>query len=103
MSSPPPPLPADVRTPSRSSWDPDERPAVGGSKWDMPSPALSRDSGILTKPSKDTPLPTPTYRYNVWADDRKSLGITPKPKGEGKLTWSPGALSAAWGFRAEPQ
>lgn len=31
--------------------------------------------------SKDTPLPTPTHRYNAWADDRKSLGITPRPKG----------------------
>ena len=29
----------------------------------------------------DTPLPTPTHRYNVWADDRKSLGITPHPTG----------------------
>ncbi len=28
--------------------------------------------------SKDTPLPTPTHRYNEWADDRKSLGITPR-------------------------
>lgn len=35
--------------------------------------------------SKDTPLPTPTHRYNEWADDRKSLGITPRPKeGGGK-------------------
>ena len=31
--------------------------------------------------SKDTPLPTPTHRYNEWADDRKSLGITPRQKG----------------------
>lgn len=26
---------------------------------------------------KDTPLPTPTHKYNAWAKDRKSLGITP--------------------------
>ena len=31
----------------------------------------------------DTPLPTPTYKYNTWAEDRKSFGITPKPS-EGK-------------------
>lgn len=31
--------------------------------------------------SRDTPLPTPSHRYNVWADDRKSLGITPLPSG----------------------
>ena len=33
--------------------------------------------------STDTPLPTPTHRYNAWADDRKSLGITPRPSGGG--------------------
>ena len=27
----------------------------------------------------DTPLPTPTYKYNAWAEDRKSFGVTPKP------------------------
>ncbi len=35
---------------------------------------------ILCRRSKDTPLPTPTHRYNEWADDRKSLGITPHMK-----------------------
>ena len=30
--------------------------------------------------SKDTPLPTPTHKYNAWADDRKSLGITPRAR-----------------------
>ena len=37
-----------------------------------------------SKFSTDTPLPTPTHRYNAWADDRKSLGITPRPQGEGE-------------------
>ena len=43
-------IPLDVLTPSRTSWDPDD-PAVGqgSSKWDIPSPAPSRDSGIGTK------------------------------------------------------
>ena len=36
-----------------------------------------------SKASTDTPLPTPTHRYNAWADDRKSLGITPQARGEG--------------------
>jgi len=36
-----------------------------------------------SKASTDTPLPTPTHRYNAWADDRKSLGITPHARGEG--------------------
>ena len=34
--------------------------------------------------SRDTPLPTPTHQYNTWADDRKSLGITPYSKEGGK-------------------
>ena len=34
--------------------------------------------------STDTPLPTPSHRFNAWADDRRSLGITPLPSsGEG--------------------
>ena len=31
---------------------------------------------------KDTPLPTPTHRYNAWADDHKSLEITPRSQEE---------------------
>lgn len=26
----------------------------------------------------DTPLPTPSYKYNEWANDRKHLGSTPR-------------------------
>lgn len=32
---------------------------------------------MLRRLSKDTPLPTPTHRYNAWADNRKSLKTTP--------------------------
>lgn len=40
----------DILTPSRSSWDPDDLSiGRGSSKWDIPSPAPSRDSGIDTK------------------------------------------------------
>jgi hypothetical protein len=40
----------DILTPSRSSWDPDNQAmGQGSSKWDIPSPAPSRDSGIGTK------------------------------------------------------
>ena len=39
---------------------------------------------INYRDTTDTPLPTPTHRYNAWADDRKSLGITPRPSGSGK-------------------
>ena len=34
--------------------------------------------------SKDTPLPTPTHKFNAWAKDRKSLGVTPAAKQENK-------------------
>lgn len=27
---------------------------------------------------EDTPLPTPSYKYNEWANDRKHLGSTPR-------------------------
>ena len=40
----------DILTPSRSSWDPDNQATgQGSSKWDIPSPAPSRDSGIGTR------------------------------------------------------
>lgn len=32
---------------------------------------------VFFRLSRDTPLPTPTHRFNAWANDRKSLGITP--------------------------
>ena len=71
----------------------------GSSKWDIPSPAPSRDSGIGTKrymcmPSinarpivrlshfSSTPLPTPTHKYNAWVSGRKSMGITPLVRGQ---------------------
>ena len=97
---------SDIRTPSRSSWDPDERPmSSSSSKWDMPSPSPlrgSRDSGNEAKIPllKDTPLPTPTHRYNLWADDRKSLGITPGPgkqeEGEAVFKFSNTNERAEW-------
>lgn len=42
---------SELGTPSRSSWDitPSSVARQGGGDWDMPSPALSKDSGIGTK------------------------------------------------------
>ncbi len=35
----------------------------------------------------ETPLPTPSYKYNEWASDRKHLGSTPRlSRGKGKDT-----------------
>lgn len=36
----------------------------------------------------DTPLPTPSYKYNEWANDRKHLGSTPRLS-QGKGTIQP--------------
>lgn len=34
----------------------------------------------------DTPLPTPSYKYNEWANDRKHLGSTPRlSQGKGTI------------------
>lgn len=34
----------------------------------------------------DTPLPTPSYKYNEWANDRKHLGTTPRlSQGKGTI------------------
>ncbi|XP_026124168.1 pre-mRNA-splicing factor ATP-dependent RNA helicase PRP16-like [Carassius auratus] len=87
--------PKDLPTPSRSSWDEDDSGYSGSrhSHWESPSPAPShcsersqrsvRDSERRDRSSKpqypaETPLPTPSYKYNEWANDRKHLGSTPR-------------------------
>lgn len=46
---------------------------------------------VRSKYSDDTPLPTPSYKYNEWADDRRHLGSTPRlSRGRGKA-WKTGA------------
>ncbi|KAL5467249.1 hypothetical protein EMCRGX_G031450 [Ephydatia muelleri] len=80
---------ADKEGVSHSSWEtPDHSPAHVSSSWDLPSPVPSRDSGLDTlrsqkKASDDTPLPTPTHLYNPWADNKKTLTITPRPGEQG--------------------
>ncbi|KTG44447.1 hypothetical protein cypCar_00010855 [Cyprinus carpio] len=87
--------PKDLATPSRSSWDEDDSGYSSSrhSHWESPSPAPShcsersqrsvRDSERRDRSSKpqypaETPLPTPSYKYNEWANDRKHLGSTPR-------------------------
>lgn len=41
---------------------------------------------VRSRYSDKTPLPTPSYKYNEWADDRRHLGSTPRlsrGRGEG--------------------
>ncbi|XP_023646619.1 pre-mRNA-splicing factor ATP-dependent RNA helicase PRP16 [Paramormyrops kingsleyae] len=91
--------PRDAPTPSRSSWDEDDSGYASSrrSHWESPSPAPShresdksershrpgreserRDRSVRSRYPADTPLPTPSYKYNEWANDRKHLGSTPR-------------------------
>ncbi|KAF7703394.1 hypothetical protein HF521_022401 [Silurus meridionalis] len=94
--------PKDALTPSASSWDEDDSGYSSSrrSHWESPSPArltaraiapsaahaqAERANGETTRYPEDTPLPTPSYKYNEWANDRKHLGSTPRlSRGKGK-------------------
>ncbi|XP_077420453.1 pre-mRNA-splicing factor ATP-dependent RNA helicase PRP16 isoform X2 [Vanacampus margaritifer] len=98
--------PRDGSTPSRSNWEEDDSGYASSrhSHWESPSPAPSakesdrsersrhtgreserRDRSVRGRYADDTPLPTPTYKYNEWANDRKHLGSTPRlSQGKGK-------------------
>ncbi|KAG9336921.1 hypothetical protein JZ751_030034 [Albula glossodonta] len=102
--------PRDAPTPSRSSWDEDDSGYASSrrSHWESPSPSPSpshresdrsershrsgrdserrdRDRSVRSRYPEDTPLPTPSYKYNEWANDRKHLGSTPHlSRGKGK-------------------
>lgn len=73
-------------TPSRSGWEEEDRGQHGRKKsnWDLNTPKTrgghSKDN--YDRYSKDTPAPTPSHKYNKWADDRKKTGATPQVKGE---------------------
>ncbi len=59
-------------TPSRSSWEEEEHHRSGkSSSWDPNTPSNNRRGDR-------TPAPTPTHKYNKWADDRKKTGATPR-------------------------
>ncbi|XP_047666368.1 pre-mRNA-splicing factor ATP-dependent RNA helicase PRP16 isoform X1 [Tachysurus fulvidraco] len=98
--------PRDAPTPSASSWDEDDSGYASArrSHWESPSPSPShreterserssrsgrdserRDKSARARYPDDTPLPTPSYKYNEWANDRKHLGSTPRlSRGKGK-------------------
>lgn len=83
---------------SSTSWDDDdEKSSSKRSAWDFPTPkdnkkhsewsTRSSTSSIYkksdryskTKGGNDTARPTPAYKFNSWADDRKKSGATPLP------------------------
>uniref|UniRef100_A0A670ILY8 Pre-mRNA-splicing factor ATP-dependent RNA helicase PRP16 n=1 Tax=Podarcis muralis TaxID=64176 RepID=A0A670ILY8_PODMU len=89
----------DAATPSRSSWEEDDSGYNSSrrSQWESPSPTPSyrdsershrgsasrdserrdRDRSVRSKYPEDTPLPTPSYKYNDWADHQRHSGSTP--------------------------
>ncbi|KAL8195159.1 UNVERIFIED_CONTAM: Pre-mRNA-splicing factor ATP-dependent RNA helicase PRP16 [Gekko kuhli] len=89
--------PKDAATPSRSSWEEEDSGYSGSqrSHWESPSPTPSsrdsershrasairdndrRDRSVRSKYPEETPLPTPSYKYNDWADNQRSLGAPP--------------------------
>ncbi|KAJ7986110.1 hypothetical protein DPEC_G00347400 [Dallia pectoralis] len=96
-------------TPSRTSWDEDDSGYASSrrSHWESPSPGPThkdsersersersprsgreserREKSVRGRYPDDTPLPTPSYKYNEWANDRKHLGSTPRlSRGKGK-------------------
>ncbi|XP_039619262.1 pre-mRNA-splicing factor ATP-dependent RNA helicase PRP16 isoform X1 [Polypterus senegalus] len=97
--------PKDSATPSRSSWDEDDS-GYGSSRcsqWESPTPSRresersqltpssrgserkDRDRSVKSRYPDDTPLPTPSYKYNEWANDRRHLGSTPRlSRGKGR-------------------
>uniref|UniRef100_A0A670ZDH9 Pre-mRNA-splicing factor ATP-dependent RNA helicase PRP16 n=1 Tax=Pseudonaja textilis TaxID=8673 RepID=A0A670ZDH9_PSETE len=95
--------PKDAATPSHSSWEEEDSGYSGSrrSQWESPSPApscrdsershrIERESFALCRSNRsrcpeETPLPTPTYKYNEWADNRRHLGGPPwLSRGRGK-------------------
>ncbi|KAJ7312208.1 hypothetical protein JRQ81_006590 [Phrynocephalus forsythii] len=99
--------PKDAATPSRSSWEEEDSgySSLRRSQWESPSPTPSyrdsershrgsasrdserrdRDRSVRSKYPEDTPLPTPSYKYNEWADNQKHLGAAPwLSRGRGK-------------------
>jgi hypothetical protein len=56
-------------TPSRSGWEDDEALRKASGKWEIPTPKSKH--GDYSK-KYETPLPTPSYRNNKWAEERKT-------------------------------
>lgn len=84
-------------SPSRSGWDDDDDSFPSSrSTWDLPSPRHSPDRfserSYRSKSyrSTDSPTPTPAYKYNDWANNRRRSGATPQISTERdeKIPWS---------------
>lgn len=82
-------------TPSEYGWDDDDVTPLKRSSWDLPTPRVSSgndgESSARSHRSsydkksrrgpKETPLPTPSYKYNEWMDGKKKIQYTPREAG----------------------
>lgn len=91
----------DITPPKKSSWDL-PTPRTGSRKDDFSERSdrsdrshhsdrsyrsqkeYVRSEKRYRKKNDDTPMPTPSYKYNEWMDNRKSIKYTPRPGNEGK-------------------
>lgn len=80
---------------SKTSWDEDDPAPLRKSAWDYPTPVTYKSRGDWSERSNwssygkselknrdknkldDTPLPTPSHKFNAWVKDRKKTGATP--------------------------
>lgn len=68
---------------SRSTWEDEDEPLgdYKRSDWDYPTPrGESRERSERSHRSRrydETPRPTPAYKFNAWAKDRRKTGATP--------------------------
>ncbi|KAF4522429.1 hypothetical protein B566_EDAN012329 [Ephemera danica] len=84
---------------SRTAWDEDDPTPHRRSAWDLPTPGPERDSTDWSehgsersfKPRRhdgQSPMPTPAYKFNSWAKDRKRTGATPAIGKDGEVEWA---------------
>ncbi|KAF6029080.1 hypothetical protein EB796_012630 [Bugula neritina] len=84
-------------TPSQQRWDEDDPTPLKKSSWDLPTPRShsgrdgrserysssrhsERSADRRHRNKDETPLPTPSYKYNSWMKDKKKLSAyTPLP------------------------
>lgn len=76
---------------SKTSWDEDDIEATKKSSWDYPTPSSEKNGNEWSerrlyksdrrsdrsKKYDDSARPTPAFKYNNWAKDRKRSGATP--------------------------
>lgn len=68
--------------------------------WAPVPPSCCFFRSVRSRYSDKTPLPTPSYKYNEWADDRKHLGSTPRlSRGRGE---EPGLGCLGWAAGESP-